>query len=163
MRILLLVLGLALIGCKNDMKETSSVIIVDNTKAQAFEGNFGCKNGSFIELLQDSNGNITFETIGQSLNSVNPNNNTIGTHPTISDRNIAVINSSVRVSRNYTYSSSTHDLEQDTNGSNITGSHRTDVRLQLIKGGIKVSIDIWAGAVNSNINNIVAKRVFECY
>ena len=162
-KVLLIVLGLSLISCSKKIEENHSVSIVDNTKIQAFEGNFGCSNGSFIELIQDELGNVSFESTGQSLNTVNPKNGTFGTHPTISDRNIAVLNSSVRVSRNFNYSSSTHDIEQDISGSNITGNHRTDVVVTLIDGGIKISIKIWDGAVNGNINSVISNRSLKCY
>jgi len=94
------------------------------------------------------------------LNSINPKNNSTGTHPNITDRNVQPVNGKLILpSRNYNYSSSTHDIEEDDSGSNITGNHRTDITVEKVGyNKIKLTIQIWDGALNNNVNNIIANR-----
>ena len=133
-------------------------------KTQDFEGYYYCDNNSNIELVTDFNNSVTVDSFGQSLNSVNPQNNTIGTHPLISYRDLVINGNKLIISpRNYTYSSSTHDLENDVSGSNITGSKRTDVSMTLVSENVlSISIKIYSGAINTNINNIILNRTFTC-
>lgn len=145
-------------GCGKD------VSLVETFKAQDFEGFYYCDNNSTLELISDFSNRVTFESSGQSLNSVNPKNDSLGTHPTISDRDLIAVNNKLVMSpRNYNYNSSTHDLETDVRGSNITGNRRTDISLKLLtEHEIELTIDIFEGPVNGNVNSIVAKRLFNC-
>lgn len=133
-------------------------------KAQDFEGYYYCENNSTIELVTDYSNRVTIESTGQSLNSVNPQNNTLGTHPTISYRDLIINKDRLVIpQRNYNYSSSTYDLENDTTGSDITGSKRTDVNMKMLSSDhLEVNIKIYANAINSNINSIVLDRTFSC-
>ena len=156
-KLLLLFTLLLLTGCGSDIK-------IDTEEATyTFEGVFSCNNGSYIELERDQYGKIRFDTSYQKLVSQNPRNDSFGTHPIISDSNLEVIGKLLIIrSRNYNYSSSTHDLEEDENGSNITGNRQTDLLVYLEKGDIVINIKIWDNAMNSNINEIVAERNFTC-
>jgi len=157
MRVLIILLFI-LTGCGTD--HHYDVI----EQSQAFEGHYEFINSkgerSFLELSTDGNGNVTFESTGQSLNSINPKNNSTGTHPNITDRNVQPVNGKLILpSRNYNYSSSTHDIEEDDSGSNITGNHRTDITVEKVGyNKIKLTIQIWDGALNNNVNNIIANR-----
>lgn len=133
--------------------------------AQDFEGTYLCDNNSYLELIADYKDRITFETSGQSMNSINPQNGTVGTHPVIGERDVVVVGGDrlLIAPRNYTYSSSTHDLENDLTGSNVTGSRRTDVEVKKVSDNkISVKFEIYSGAVNSNVNGIIITREFVC-
>lgn len=152
----LVVLGLT--SCGKEYVTTTQMV------AQDFEGFYYCDNNSNIELVTDYNNSVIVESYGQSMNSVNPKNGTLGTHPTVSYRDLVINgNKLVIFPRNYNYSSSTHDIENDTTGSNITGNKRTDVLFQLNNDkSLKVEFTIYSNAVNSNINSVIAKRTFTC-
>lgn len=132
-------------------------------KAQDFEGFYKCSNNSQVELIADFNNRVSFETYGQSLNSINPKNQTLATHPTVSEKDLLIVGNSLIINpRNYTYSSSTHDVEQDASGANITGNKRTDIKVTRLESKINIEFIIYANANNSNINSITAQRVVEC-
>ena len=172
-------------GCGKDssveVRYEDREVIVEVPVAQDFEGRYkcsivsagvcdvatppvNCEAESFLELYADYADRVSFETSGQSLNSVNPQNESLGTHPSIGDRDLEITGDSlVLAPRNYNYSSSTHDIEEDVNGSNITGNRRTDITVKLKKNkDLKLTLKIFDGAVNSNINNIVATRELNC-
>lgn len=154
-------------GCGKDVvvqtveKEVTKEVFLP----QDFEGYWYCGNSSNVELIADYQDRITFETSGQSLNSLNPESLTeFGTHPTIGERDLILNNGKLVINpRNYNYSSSTHDIEEDVSGSNITGNHRTDIKVELkTSKELTLEIKIWSGALNTNINEIIATRTFNC-
>lgn len=148
-----------LVSCEDDVYNYHSEL----TSTQAFEGYFQCENNSSIELLTDFSGAVYFDTSGQNLNSINPENGTLGTHPVISDRDVlAYDNQLILKPRNYNYSSSTSDIEEDISGSNITNSRRTDLSFRLEEDTLKIEISIYQNALNKNINSVVAFRTFTC-
>ena len=170
----LLLLALSFIsGCGNDR---SSVINVDQTdnspsddigalSGDQIAGYYTCGNKSYIELLTDDLGRLTLDQI--SLNSVNPQNNSIGTHPnpSIRDQHLRFIDG-VTVLRlpasNVNYTSG-HDIEEDTSGANITGQRRTDIIFVFeTESFFRIFISIWDNPLNNNINEVVADRVIEC-
>jgi len=140
------------------------ISVIETFKTQDFEGFYFCDNQSSLELLVDFNNRVTFETSGQSLNTVNPVNDTLGTHPTIGERDLLMANNKLIVTpRNYNYNSATHDIEEDVGGSDINGNRRTDLEVVLVKEKeVNITISIFANAVNSNVNNVVVKRTINC-
>jgi len=138
-------------------------VLVPTRMAQDFEGLFYCENGSNVELIADYQDRVTFETSGQSLNSINPINSTLSTHPIISNRDVVVNgNKLVMFPVNVTYSSSTHDVEKDAGG-DINGKKRTDYSISLNEQDqLLIKITIYDNAINSNINSIIVEREFTC-
>jgi hypothetical protein len=152
---------LLLVSCNDN--EYLTVEQVNVVESQEFEGFYYCDNSSQIELLVDFADRVTIETTGQSLNSINPKNGTLGTHPVIGDRDLLMNGNKLIINpRNYHYSSLSHDIEEDLSGNNITGHKRTDIEISKTDGGIQILIKIYAGAVNQNINNIIAERTINC-
>jgi hypothetical protein len=150
-----------LIGCGKDYKE--NLVYQEVVKPQEFEGLYYCDNNSSFELVANFKNELSFVSQGQTINSVNPENDTLGTHPTINSRNLVIIDNSLRIlSQNYNYSSSKNDIEEDVSGSNITGRRRTDIKLEKIEEKYLLTIEIYSNAVNDNINFIVAKRELNC-
>lgn len=131
--------------------------------AEQFEGYYFMPNGSQIELVANSDGEISTTNTAQSLNSINPQNNTLCTHPIIRAINLKIRSGFIFLSKNENYDSSTHDVENDLTGANITGLHRTDYLIESLDNGksIRITITIFDNAINTNINSIVAVRVFE--
>lgn len=163
-------MALALVSCGRSTREVhhedpiKEIVVQEKLISQDFEGIYTCENYSNLELYADSLDRVSFVPQGQSLNSVNPQNDTLGTHPRIRERNLEITgNKLVAKPRNYNYSQSTHDIEEDVSGDDINGKHRTDVVVEKLSDyKIKVNITIFDGAVNSNINWVIVEREFEC-
>lgn len=154
----LLIILFLLVGCGDEL-----TTIIGSSNTQRFEGIYICNDSSFLELEQDSLDTVRFDTSHQSLNSLNPENSSYGTHPTISENGLYAIDNKLYIRpRNYNYSSSTHDIEEDVSGSNITGNKRTDILVELKGDTLHIKIDIWGGAISHNINEIIASRDFTC-
>lgn len=150
-----------LAGCSEDIFNNTYAYPVS---AEQFEGYYRCDNNSTLELISDFADRVSFETSGQSLNSLNPQNNTLGTHPVVSERDLLVYGNSLLIApRNYNYNSSTHDIEEDGSGSNITGNRRTDISVtRTHDSSLEVTFSIYQNSVNNNINSIVAYRELTC-
>lgn len=167
-KLLLMFCLILLASCGKEYVHTTSEVEVEVEKevfiAQDFEGFYTCDNYSQVELIVDYQDRVTFETSGQSLNSINPKNGSLGTHPTVSERDLVVNDNSLVINpRNYNYSSSSHDIEEDLSGSNITGNKRTDISVTKVDDTtIKIKFVIFDGAVNSNINDVIAERELNC-
>ena len=158
MRILLITLLLASCGKDTDTHHYNTQVETE-TVVQQFEGSYVLENGGYIELIADDRGDITFESSGQTLVSVNPQNDTLGEHPKVTTKNVRILDGKLHVlNQNYNYSSSTHDIENDTTGANITGRHRTDIVVSKKGEGILIHIKIYQGAVGSNLNSVIAER-----
>lgn len=174
-----------LTGCGKDhtieVRYEDKEIIVEIPKAQDFEGFYICKIvsagicdtdtppvnclvDSYLELYADYEDRVSFETTGQSLNSLNPNNGTLGTFPVISAKDLVIADKKLNVApRNYTFDSSKHDIEEDVSGADINGSKRTDVSLELVDGNaVLLNIKVFDNPVNSNINDIIVDRTLKC-
>lgn len=146
---------LSVVGCGDDVTQ----VMVSEVTAQDFEGNYVLDNNSTIELITASDGEVSILSQGQSLNSLNPTNNTLGTFPNISAYSLEPIHGILLLSKNLNYNSNTHDIERDTGG-DINGSKRTDVTIYKTETGIRIVIEVYENAINSNINYIVARREF---
>jgi len=120
-------------------------------------------NGGYIELTSTQDGLIDIQSRYQNLQSENPDNNTIGTHPRISGTLLRQHNEVIQFERNDNYSSTTNDLEEDISGANIIGRHRTIYKFESYSDGdcLRITIKIYQGAVNSNINDVIASRILE--
>ena len=102
---------------------------------------------------------VDIESDCQSLVTVNPKNNTYGQFPTITASNLQVINGEIRYTRNINYVAG-NDIEEDDNGSNITGSRRTDIFIKFVNDKLRIRLDIYEQSNNNNLNEIVATRYF---
>ncbi len=168
------VLGLLLIlsiGCDKTEtffeKEVVEKEVQMPAPAEAFVGNWYSQDSrgadSFISISMTTDNLLEIESQDQILTSYNKKSKTYGNHPTISVTNLPVKNGKVLLlNKSYSYSSSTHDLEEDKNGANITGNRRTDIVMEKIaENHLRVTIEIYEGNVNSNVNKVVAKRIFD--
>ncbi len=110
-------------------------------------------------MTEKAEGLVDLESDCQSLLTINPNNDSIGQFPSIVLSNLVVIEDKIIHTRNLNYTSG-GDLEEDGNGSNITGSRRTDIVIEFVDDKLKLTIDVYENANNNNLNEIVASRVF---
>lgn len=152
------------IGCLLTLASCGSDYIVAENHAevaQKFEGVYFLSNNSFIEIVQDHENKLALLRKGQSLNSVNPENGTLGTFPILSDDELLVFNGVVRFSKDVNFDSSRHDIEEDQSGANINGRRRVDVELRKTAAGIRIRIQVYANRSNDNINWVVVDRVLE--
>lgn len=160
-KVLLLVLFTAIaVSCGDDVQVFNQY---SQLSSSDFEGFYECENGSRVELIADFADRITFETIGQSFNSVNPENGTLGTHPVIADRDVLILGNQLMLApRDYNYTDG-NDIEEDNSGSNIRGRRRTDIKVSLLtERDLQVSFQIYDNRSNDNINGIAASRTFNC-
>ncbi|NVM46740.1 MAG: hypothetical protein HWN79_17675 [Candidatus Lokiarchaeota archaeon] len=158
MRYFILIMLVVLIGCGDDHHYHVS----NNTTPQSFDGYFlldGASDANCVRFTQKTETLVDLETECQSLLSTNPENDTIAQHPVVALTNLIIINGKMIHSRNINYLSG-HDIEQDVNGSNITGNHRTDFIFEFVDDKLKLTIKIFDDANNNNINKLVATRVF---
>ena len=102
---------------------------------------------------------LTIVREGQALNSVNPNNDTLGTHPAIYYSGLEIYQGLARFSANVNYGVDTYDLEEDVSGRDIEGSHRTDYQFRMMGDKLEITITIYEGTTNNNLNTVVARRV----
>jgi len=109
-----------------------------------------------------ADGLVEIESTDQILSSYNKVSKTHGTHPSISVTNLPVRDGKLLLlNKNFNYSSTTYDIEEDLSGNSITGNHRTDIVFELTANKeLKITIKIFEGAVNTNVNKIIAKREF---
>lgn len=146
-----------LTGCGDGFVATSPV---DPPPVEReFEGVYYFENGGYLGLSFSHDGDVIFESANQSLTSVNPENGTLGVHPKITGQ-YEIHNDEVRFIKNVNYSNS-NDIEEDVSGSNITGSRRTDFVLQLTEVGLRLTITIYGGPINDDVDHVDATRVFE--
>lgn len=163
----LIILMLVLVGCGQDLEVKTEDRMVEVQKevfrSQDFEGFWYCENGSTLELMSDYQDRITFETISQSLISLNFDGGT-GIHALLSDRDVVINNNKlVMAPRNVTYSSTSNDIERDGTTSNITGSRRTDIAVKLkTVNSLVINIKIYNASINGGITRVDANRTFNC-
>lgn len=163
MKFLLLLSLLLVTSCGDDIvNNPSHEIIKYIEEPQEFEGVWYFNYGSKIELIVDEEGDVLVSPYGQVLNSINPKDGSLGTHPVINfvSAPLPVINNELRLYQNYNYTSG-GDIEEDVSGSNITGNRATDIRIYLLDDGrLRIKINVYDDAVNNNINSIIATRTF---
>jgi len=161
MKLIILFLAAFLMACnKTDVQYVDRPTTVETP--QSLEGFWRCDNGGQVELLVDHAGRVSFDSSGQFLTSVNNYDNSLTTHLSITDVDLLVQNGDVILNpRNYTYAAAQNLL--DNGGTLLTGSRRTDIRLQLVSSGnIKFTITVYSGAILVNNNTIVSKRTINC-
>lgn len=113
------------------------------------------ENGGKISFYRNfDNNTVRIET--QNLTTINPENNTLGLLPNI-NRTIMILHNELRYSFDANYTSGM-DIEQDTNGQNIQGRKRTDIKIFYDNGVLKVEYLIYSDSTNNNANFIVARR-----
>ena len=135
--------------------------IIEIEKVQDLEGVFYFDLGGQIEFIADVEDKIHIVTAGQSIQSVNPANDTIGSHPIISGSDLPIVDGAIRFHKNVNYKSNTHDIEKDVGG-DIDGTKRTDYIIEMLESGrIRLTIKIYDNKINTNVNFIVAERVLE--
>jgi len=164
MKKLLFVMSLVLfIGCgKDSVVVKEKLVYKDVVVAQEFEGSFFMNGNSFIELVASSDNEVTILRTNQMLTSLNPKSVTYGNHPPITIENLEIHNGKLSFSKDVNYSTANvYDLEEDVNGNDIIGVHRTDYLFyKLTDGRLQLRVSIFQGRTNHNINNVVARRYF---
>lgn len=158
----LLFIALLLVGCGKQTTTyvTESIETKEVFVKQDFERVWYLNNNSLLEILQNADDKVTFLSVNQSLQSINPKNSTFAHHPKITDANVSIVNGKVFLSKNVNYNSG-HDLEEDVSGANITGQRRTDYTFEIKDNGkLKLTIEVYSNKISNNANYIVAKRVF---
>lgn len=150
---------LFLVGCGDEYLVTNHLPPTDDDIS--YEGVYFFEYGGVLELVESADGDITVIQGNQSLTSVNPEDDTFAHHPRIRGENLELHGDFLFLSRDENYSSSSHDVEEDESGANITGKRRTDYLFELLDdGGLKLTITIFSDRTNSNANYIHAVRVF---
>ena len=141
---------------------TKEVVIQKEVQqvVQEFEGAYFLENGSIIELITDSSGDVTIKRFGQQVLSENPQNGTIAEHPKIVGESIQVFNGQLAWSKNVKYNSG-HDVEEDISGNNINGVKKTDYNIKFENKKLVLSITIWNNKSKNNINKVIAKRLIK--
>ena len=153
-----LVLLILVIGCGK-----TKYITGINPEPESFAGYHlldgpSSANCVYIDERIDNVYDLTLEC--QSLVTTNPKNSSAGQFPPLNLKNLIPVEGKIKLTKDFTYTSG-HDLEEDVSGSNITGKRRTDIVISLESGKLKIEIDVWKAANNSNLNEIVAKRLFK--
>lgn len=135
--------------------------------AQDFEGVFYLPHNGYIELIQAEDGDVYFDTSYQSIVSKNKGpgagQNSFANHPSIGGK-YEVNNGVIFFGRDVDYKSSNqYDLEADSDGANITGKHYTTFKVEKVDDDIKLTITIYSGTKNDNLNWILTKRVLRSH
>ena len=158
MRVYILFTMLLLTGCGSDYK-TEITKSYPTVETQSFEGVYYLPNNGYIELTQADDGDVTFDTAYQSIVSENPQNNTFAHHPAISGK-YEVNSNKILFGKDVDYrTGSQYDLEEDSSGSDITGRHYTTFLVEKVGDEIRLTITIYDGTKNNNLNGVIAKRV----
>jgi hypothetical protein len=131
--------------------------------SQDFEGVYYFKDGGFLEIIVGSDNEITLMREGQSIQSINPKNNTLCSHPLIYITGLESKGNKLKFFGNVNYTDG-NDLEEDESGVDIRGSKRTDYEIKLLKNGrISLTIDVYSDSIGNNANYIIAKRVLNSF
>ena len=136
---------------------------VEVPKAQDFEGVFYLPHGGYIELIEAHDGDVYFDTSYQSIISKNigpgAGLNSFANHPPISGK-YEVSNGTLFFGKDVDYKSSNqYDLEADEDGADITGKHYTTFKVDKVDDDIRLTITVYSGTKNNNLNWILTKRV----
>lgn len=125
--------------------------------AQQFEGGFNLPNGGYIEIKQGFNGLVEIESSQQKVFTINPENNTLGSLPRISERNLMPYNDTLYISKDLNYKTG-NDIEEDESGDNIRGKKKTDIELKILDGKLSIKFKIFSGESKNNPNFIIVNR-----
>lgn len=141
------------------LHETFQEKRVEVEVAQDFEGFYSFENNSQLELVAGSDNEIHVLRDAQVLNTVNPENDTLGTFPIVTESGVEINNGALFFSKDLNYRDG-NDLEEDVSGDNIRGRRRTDFTIEKTEIGVRMTVQIYANRSNDNLNFVVATRVF---
>ena len=162
--LMLLTLASLISACGDDVTYQNVVQNAEEQERQPFTGFFqldGASDVNCIYLDEKLPNVVDLESDCQSLVSINPENGTIGQFPTISRSGLLVINNEIRFTQDLNFTSG-NDIEEDVNGSNITGRRRTDFRFFYDENmKLNVEIKVFNAQNNNNLNEIIVDRVFK--
>lgn len=152
---------LLVVGCGQDGDVYNVTEVTENS--ELFQGYFQLNGGSTancIYLDQKTNGLVDLDSECQSLVTVNPQNKTLGQFPTLSRRNMIIIDGEIRQFFTLNFNSG-HDIEEDMSGANITGRRRVDMRIFIKDDRLNIELKIYKNDNNDNLNEVVAVRRFK--
>jgi len=146
-------------------EEVEVVVEKEVFVAQDFENVYLFRNGGFIEMVASKDDEVTILNSGFNLVVRNKGNNTYANFPRVTGENLEIIDNTISIARNVNYGSgSQYDLERDDNGQNITGSRYTVMKYTLLEDlTVKLSITIYSGKQNNNLNFIIFKRTLRSF
>ena len=126
--------------------------------AEEMAGYYQLPSGGYIELTALNDGRVRIEL--QQILTVNKDKG-LAYHPSISaGPHVLRADGSLYYVGNLSYSSTTHDVEKDGSTSNISGSKRTEVKVQLNdEGYLEINIIVKDGT--SVVSNILVNRTIE--
>lgn len=156
------ILLVLIVSCGDKVYTTVADHGVEPSEDRLFDGYFNLNGGSGVNCiyLDEKLSNVVdIEVDCQSLVTVNPKNKSLGQFPTIAATSLFVINGEIKFTKNLNYTTG-NDIEEDQNGSNITGSRRTDFRIYIKNDLLHLNIDIYKNSNNNNLNEVVASRKF---
>jgi hypothetical protein len=157
-KLISLVMLVSLISCGDKVHNYAPT-----EEPRVFDGYFlldGPSDTNCIRLTQKFEHLVDLESECQNLLTINPQNDTIGQFPRISATNLVVIDGEIRFTRDLNFTSG-QDVEEDVNGSNITGRKRVDFLIKVVEGKLIMKISVFANQNNANLNEIVATRQFK--
>ncbi|RLG45049.1 MAG: hypothetical protein DRN81_02980 [Thermoproteota archaeon] len=134
-----------------DGKDFTPVLPVD------FEGYWVLPNGGYIELIENADQRVLIYG-SQRILSTNYDGG-LAIHPPITAGPHFVRSTVISGIYNYTYSSSTHDLERDGETGNITGTRLTKYTLSIVDGKLVIELIIYS----SNGHGVEATRTIVSY
>lgn len=137
-------------------KEIESIVI----QSQRFEGYYHLKNSGLIELMANYRGDVTVETTGQQIISINSFDKSTTEHPRIVGSDIQIINGALRWSRNENYTTG-QNVKKDVDGTLVVGAKKTDYIIELISGKLKITIRIWNDKIGNTIHSLVSERTLK--
>ena len=158
--IFIILFTLLLISCGKNTEFVSVGNSVEVIKAQDFEGVYYFDHGGYMELIAGDDGEVTIMREGQNLQSINPDNDTLGSHPIMYATGLEPQSGEIKLFVNLRYTDG-NDLEEDLSGANIRDTRRTDVIIKLLDNRrIQMTIKVYSDSMNNNTNSVVAERVF---
>lgn len=134
-------------------------------ESPSFEGYFSLSGSpsdvNCIRLEETIEGLVNIDSDCFSLVSKNPENGTFGQFPSFTRRDIKVRDGKLLFFVDLNFSSSTHDIEEDDSGSNISGRRRVDVEIFFDEDDrLVLRLFVYEGQNNGNLNDIVVRRTF---
>ena len=159
--IILLSLTFSLVGCEQEGSVQVIKEVRTEYQAQDFEGFYYFENNSQIELVASYDGDVSLLKAGQFLQSENPSDGSLASHPVLQLENLAINNGKITQIQDVSYVAG-NVLKADTGGAAISGSRRTDFVFELDSSRkLKLTIKVYSGPLNNLASTVVATRVFE--